>query len=91
MPAVCTLGGALVGLLAANLRSTTMPDFIGTQNGQLSLPGIGTLGPLLLLSLLTSTFGFSVGPEAPMVIAGALVGSAFSHRLFGAEEHAPQP
>ena len=56
MPAVCTLGGALVGLLAANLRSTTMPDFIGTQNGQLSLPGIGTLGPLLLLSLLTSTF-----------------------------------
>ena len=26
-----------------------MPDFIGTQNGQLSLPGIGTLGPLLLL------------------------------------------
>ena len=88
MPAVCTLGGLLVGLLAANLRSTTMPDFIGTQNGQLSLPGIGTLGPLLLLSLLTSTFGFSVGPEAPMVIAGALVGSAFSHRLFGAEDHA---
>jgi len=88
VPAVCTLGGALVGLLAVNLPGTTMPDFIGTQNGQLSLPGLRRLGPVLLLSLLTSTFGFSVGPEAPMVIAGALVGSAFSHRLFGAEDHA---
>jgi len=88
MPAVCTLGGALVGLLAVNLPSTTMPDFIGTQNGQLSLPGLRRLAPVLLLSLLTSAFGFSVGPEAPMVIAGALVGSAFSHRLFGPENHA---
>ena len=40
VPAVCTLGGALVGLLAVNLPSTTMADFIGTQNGQRSLPGL---------------------------------------------------
>ena len=50
VPAVCTLGGALVGLLAVNLPSTTMPDFIGTQNGQLSLPGLRRLGRVLLLS-----------------------------------------
>ena len=91
VPAACTLGGALVGLLAVNLPSTTMPDFIGTQNSQQnSLPGSQRtrLAPVLLLSLLTSTFGFSVGPEAPMVIAGALAGSAFSHRLYGENDHA---
>ena len=37
---MCTLGGALVGVLAVNLPSTTMPDFIGTQNGPRSLPGL---------------------------------------------------
>ena len=31
------------------------------------------IAPVLLLSLVTSTFGFSVGPEAPMVVAGSLV------------------
>ena len=39
--------------------------------------------PLLLLSLVTSTFGFSVGPEAPMVCAGGLIGASLSRRFYG--------
>eukprot|EP00966_Prymnesium_polylepis_P285894 6604241-Prymnesium_polylepis.1 len=90
IPAVCTIGGAVVGLLAVNLESIGMPDFIAKQRSSSeSLPGLRPyLGPLLLLSLLTSTFGFSVGPEAPMVVAGGLVGSAWSKRLYGDEDHA---
>ena len=90
VPAACTLGGAVVGLLAVNLPTTGMPDFIGKQRSTMdSLPGIRPyLAPVLLLSLLTSTFGFSVGPEAPMVVAGALVGSAFGKRLYGDNNHA---
>ena len=34
IPAVCTLGGACIGLLAVNLQSVTMPDFIGKQRSQ---------------------------------------------------------
>jgi len=90
IPAICTLGGALIGLLAANLQSVGMPNFIAKQQSDDdSLPGVRPfLAPLLLLSLLTSTFGFSVGPEAPMVVAGALVGSAFAKRVYGDADHA---
>lgn len=90
VPAICTLGGALIGALASNLPSVTMPDFIGSQTSTTtSLPGVWPFLPrVLLLSLLTSTFGFSVGPEAPMVLAGGLVGSSFSKRLYGENDHA---
>jgi len=87
---ICTLGGLVVGLLAVNLQSVGMPDFIAKQRSSTeSLPGLRPyLAPLLLLSLLTSTFGFSVGPEAPMVVAGGLVGSAWSQWLYGASDDA---
>ena len=90
VPAICTMGGALIGVLASNLPSVTMPDFIGSQTSTTtSLPGVWPFLPrVLLLSLLTSTFGFSVGPEAPMVLAGGLVGSSFSKRLYGESDHA---
>eukprot|EP00543_Licmophora_paradoxa_P004761 CAMPEP_0202454702 /NCGR_PEP_ID=MMETSP1360-20130828/12368_1 /ASSEMBLY_ACC=CAM_ASM_000848 /TAXON_ID=515479 /ORGANISM="Licmophora paradoxa, Strain CCMP2313" /LENGTH=389 /DNA_ID=CAMNT_0049074085 /DNA_START=27 /DNA_END=1196 /DNA_ORIENTATION=+ len=42
-----------------------------------------SLIPVLLLSLLTSVFGFSVGPEAPMVASGGLIGAALSRRWYG--------
>ena len=89
-PAVCTLGGALIGVLASNLPSVTMSDFIGSQTStSTSLPGVWPFLPrVLLLSLCTSAFGFSVGPEAPMVLAGGLVGSAVSKRLYGDDDHA---
>ena len=85
IPAACTFGGLLVGLLAVNLEGYTMAQLIGAQQSTSSAPGGASpanfIAPVLLLSLVTSTFGFSVGPEAPMVVAGSLVSvqcSAFS-------------
>ena len=90
IPLTCTLGGLIVGLLAAKLPpSATMVDVIREQNSvDSSLPGIKPLPSVLLLSLLTSTFGFSVGPEAPMVVSGALCGAGLSKRVYGESDHA---
>ena len=77
IPLACTVGGLLVGLLAINMQGYTMPELIGAQQSKSDAPGGGSplarIAPVLLLSLVTSTFGFSVGPEAPMVAAGSLV------------------
>ena len=92
IPMVCTLGGLIVGLLAISLTGFTMPQLIGAQQSTSDSPGGATpgkyLAPVLLLSLLTSTFGFSVGPEAPMVVAGSLVGSLYGGRVYGMSAHA---
>eukprot|EP00966_Prymnesium_polylepis_P002667 61287-Prymnesium_polylepis.2 len=69
-----------------------MPELIGAQQSSADAPGSSTpssfILPVLLLSLLTSTFGFSVGPEAPMVVSGSLVGSAYARRVYGPSEPA---
>lgn len=92
IPAACTTGGLLIGLLNVNLQGYTMPDLIGAQQSTNDAPGGADPArfvlPVLCLSLLTSTFGFSVGPEAPMVVAGSLVGSAYARRVYGAADHA---
>ena len=92
IPAACTLGGLIVGLLNVNLNGYTMPQLIGAQQSEDDAPGGDAPAtfvlPVLVLSLLTSTFGFSVGPEAPMVVAGSLVGSAYAKRVYGASAHA---
>lgn len=85
---LCTFGGLLMGILSSALSSTTftVADFVSifSSSGPKSLPSSRTfLLPLLLLSLVTSTFGFSVGPEAPMVCAGALIGASFARYLYG--------
>jgi len=66
IPAICTLGGALIGLLAANLQSVGMPNFIAKQQSDDdSLPGVRPfLAPLLLLSLLTSTLALTASRQA---------------------------
>lgn len=91
IPMACTLGGLIVGLTAVNLKGYTMPELIGAQQSTSEAPGGDMpskfIAPVLLLSLLTSTFGFSVGPEAPMVVAGSLVGSAYGARVWGASAH----
>lgn len=92
IPMACTLGGLVVGLLTANLQGYAMPALIGAQQSEGDSPGGPSpakfILPVLVLSLLTSTFGFSVGPEAPMVVAGSLVGSAYAKRVYGPSDHA---
>jgi H+/Cl- antiporter ClcA len=85
---ICTIGGLLMGILSSALSSSTftVADFVSlfSSSGPKSLPSSRVhLLPLLLLSLVTSTFGFSVGPEAPMVCAGALIGASIARYWYG--------
>ena len=83
---IITLGGLLLGLMSLTFSSAlSVSDFVTLFSSRPaeSLPPIrGNLLPLLLMSLTTSTFGFSVGPEAPMVCAGALVGSSIARFFY---------
>lgn len=88
----CTMGGLLMGILSSKLpASFSVADFVSifsavpTETEHLPQSRSALL-PLLLLSLVTSTFGFSVGPEAPMVCAGGLVGASLARRWFGSGE-----
>lgn len=81
-----------MGTLSSKFKTSfTVADFVSAFS---SVPAeSGTLPqsryslfPLLLLSLVTSTFGFSVGPEAPMVCAGGLVGASLARRWFGKDD-----
>jgi len=94
--ATVTLGGILVGTIASRCGDSafTVADFVEIFS---STPGPWTrnlprtrevIGPVLLLSLVTSMFGFSVGPEGPMVCAGALIGSSAGRRLYGSRDAA---
>mmetsp|Transcript_31597 Transcript_31597/g.66440 ORF Transcript_31597/g.66440 Transcript_31597/m.66440 type:complete len:562 (+) Transcript_31597:53-1738(+) len=86
------IGGLLMGLLSTKLKPAyIVAEFVSAFSGppdddnasSLSLPKLMPALPnLLLLSLVTSTFGFSVGPEAPMVCAGALVGVAMARKWY---------
>ena len=86
----CTMGGLLMGILSTKLSSTfTVADFVSAFSSvpAETLPSSGIhLMPLLLLSLVTSAFGFSVGPEAPMVCAGGLLGASLARYWYGKEE-----
>ena len=84
---LCTmsLGGLLMGMLSSKLKpSYIVAEFVSTLSGKKGgdkLPKLLPVLPnLLILSLVTSTFGFSVGPEAPMVCAGGLIGAAMARR-----------
>ncbi|KAL3936783.1 MAG: hypothetical protein SGBAC_007972 [Bacillariaceae sp.] len=90
--ATCTVGGILMGLLSSKFSSTfTVADFVASfsKAPAKALPESRVhLMPLLLLSLVTSSFGFSVGPEAPMVCAGALLGSSLAKYWYGSSSEA---
>jgi len=88
---ICTIGGLLMGILSSALSSSTftVADFVSlfSSPGPKSLPSSRVhLLPLLLLSLVTSTFGFSVGPEAPMICAGALIGASVARYWYGNDD-----
>jgi len=83
-----SLGGLIMGILSILLRPTyIVAEFVSALSGSDSdaslLPELlPALPNLLLLSLITSTFGFSVGPEAPMVCAGTLIGKGMSSKWY---------
>lgn len=80
-----SLGGLLMGILSSKLKpSYIVAEFVSALSGEKggnTLPKLLPVLPnLLILSLVTSTFGFSVGPEAPMVCAGGLIGAEMARR-----------
>ncbi|KAL7541827.1 hypothetical protein ACHAXR_011260 [Thalassiosira sp. AJA248-18] len=84
----CTAGGLIMGLLSTKLKPAfVVAEYVSTLSGSesdaRSFPNLlPALPNLLILSLVTSTLGFSVGPEAPMVCAGGLVGLAMARRWY---------
>ena len=89
-----TLGGCTIGILSSLFESVeyTVADFVSAFSSSTSnaeseteneLPNSRTsLMPLLLMSLVTSAFGFSLGPEAPMVCAGSILGASIGKKIF---------
>ncbi|KAL3805918.1 hypothetical protein HJC23_007879 [Cyclotella cryptica] len=82
-----SFGGLLVGILHALLdKSYTLPEFILDLSGKPSPQNVPTLFPALvhtlLLSIVTSSFAFSVGPEAPMISAGCMIGAALARHWY---------
>ena len=87
-----TLGGFTIGILSSLFESVeyTVADFVSAFSSSSSkaeneneLPNSRTsLMPLLLMSLITSAFGFSLGPEAPMVCAGSILGASIGKKIF---------
>lgn len=83
-----SLGGLLMGILSSKLKPfyivaefvSRIPTLSGKKGASNLPPLLPVLPNLLILSLVTSTFGFSVGPEAPMVCAGGLIGAAMARR-----------
>lgn len=90
IPAMLTTGGLVIGLLSARFPDTFMvSDFVTafSKRRPTKLPSSKlNLLPLLGMSLLTSAFGFSKGPEAPMVCAGGLIGASMARFIFGDED-----
>ncbi len=87
---ICTAGGVIIGLLSAKFGTVfNVGDLVSSYSSTppKRLPGLGgNLMPLLLMSLITSMMGFSVGPEAPLCAGGALVGTAISKYLETGDE-----
>ena len=90
VPAMVTLGGLVIGILSAKFPTTfAVSDFVSAfskENAGILPSSKVNLLPVLLMSLITSAFGFSKGPEAPMVCAGGLIGASMSRLLYGKED-----
>lgn len=86
-----TTGGILMGLLSYKLHSTfAVSDFVSAFSSApagILPPSRNNLLQVLILSCITSSFGFSLGPEAPMVCAGGLTGASIARLWFGREKN----
>ena len=75
---ITSLGGLIMGLLSAKFQSAF------SVVSAFSVPeDRSSIFLVLVISLVTSVFGFSVGPEATMVGAAALVGVSLARLLSG--------
>lgn len=94
-----TLGGAIVATLSTVLFPTLFSahDYVhvlskesddsdANTNKMDKFPGFRYMFPLLGLSMITSISGFSLGPEAPMVGAGSLVGVNLGRKYIKSKE-----
>jgi H+/Cl- antiporter ClcA len=86
--AMLTTGGFLVGVLSSMMTSRNdivirATDFVSATQAADEMLHPSSILPLLLLSLVTSAFGFSLSPEVAMIYAGGLVGATLSRRWFG--------
>jgi len=82
--AACTLGGILVGSLGPLLPpgyGVGVWVMHAADGGNAKFPGLACLVPVSILSLITAAAGFSVGPEAPMVCVGGVVGARLASKL----------
>ena len=82
--AACTLGGILVGSLGPLLPpgyGVGVWVMHAADGGSANFPGLACLVPVCILSLITAAAGFSVGPEAPMVCVGGVVGARLAAKL----------
>ena len=88
--AATTIGAVSVALLASTclpLKFVTPTDFISSFRKPDPATEFGKqLAAVLILSLIVSVSGFSLGPEAPMIIAGGSLGSLLATR-FGLPQH----
>ena len=81
VPAITTAGGVAVGGVAiAGGGFFGVGNYVAAARGAAPWPRARAVGPLLAASLLTTAAGLSVGPEAPMVAAGAVCGAALARR-----------
>ena len=83
VPAITGCGGAFVAAVFAARPGGVfgVGAFVAAGRGAAPWPSPADALPrLLAASLLSTAFGFSVGPEAPMVAAGGVVGAALARR-----------
>ena len=91
-----TLGGAIVATLSTLYFPTLFSahEYVhvlseksdDNDDKMAKFPGARIMLPLMGLSLITSISGFSLGPEAPMVGAGSLVGVNLGRRYIKSKE-----
>eukprot|EP00934_Nitzschia_sp_Nitz4_P001989 Nitzschia sp. Nitz4//scaffold186_size43309//14879//16486//NITZ4_007318-RA/size43309-processed-gene-0.1-mRNA-1//1//CDS//3329539761//1989//frame0 len=91
VPAMVTLGGFISAILAILYPTAySAYDFVYnfSKSPAKSVPSIkGHLLPGLIMGLVAIAFGFSKDPEAPMLCAGSLIGTAVSRRMYGTDEN----
>lgn len=76
---ICTAGGLIVHLAGIFGKPGGMDDWVKSVHNA-CLPSNSFVG-MLVASFVTAACGFSVGPEAPMVICGGIIGSSVAADL----------
>jgi len=84
--AVCAATGAVVSVLSECMPPTSNVDeWIDSVHRPLRAPSPTTANfwPMIVLTTITAAGGISVGPEAPMVTLGGIMGATFARLAWG--------